>query len=168
MTEHGAHHAPQITDLILPAINFALFAALLVWKLRGPIVEYFRERTERIRDALAAGTRARAEAAALEAEIARDLAELPALTSRIRADLRAAAETERDHLVAQGRRTAERLRNDARLLADQEARAALRDVRREVADEAVREATALVRGALGPDDQARFVREFVSSAGASA
>lgn len=168
MTEHGAHHAPHIRELLLPAINFALFAALIVWKLRGPIVEYFRERTERIRAALAAGTRARAEAAALEAEIERDLAALPALTDRIRADLRAAAQAERDHLIEQGRRTAERLRSDASLLADQEARAAMREVRREVADEAVREATALVRGALGPDDQARFVREFVQSAGASA
>lgn len=166
--EHGAHHVPHVGELFLPALNFALFVGLLVWKLRGPIVEYFRERTERIRDALAAGTKARAEAAALEAEIARDLAELPAVTQRIRADLRAAAEGERDSLIAQGRRTAERLRADAKLLADQEARAAMREVRREVADEAVREATALVRGALGPDDQARFVREFVQSAGASA
>jgi F-type H+-transporting ATPase subunit b len=172
VAEHGAdhapHHAPHISELVLPALNFALFAALLVWKLRGPIVEYFRDRTERIRDALAAGTRARAEAAALEAEIARDLAALPALSERIRSDLRSAAEGERDQLVAQGHRTAERLRADAKLLADQEALAAMREVRREVAEEAVREATALVRGALGPDDQQRFVREFVQSAGTAA
>jgi F-type H+-transporting ATPase subunit b len=164
--DHGAHHTPHIGELFLPALNFALFAALIVWKLRGPLVEYFRERTERIRDALAAGTKARAEAAALEAQIARDLAELPALSERIRADLRAAAEGQRDALIAQGRRTAERLRADAKLLADQEARAAMRDVRREVAEDAVRQATVLVRDALGPDDQARFVREFVQSAGA--
>ena len=45
------------------------------------------------------------------------------------------------------------------------ARAALRS---EVIEEAVRQATALVRRAIRPEDQQRFVREFVAGVGAPA
>lgn len=163
MVEHGVHH-PSITDLIFPAINFLLFAALIVWKGRGPVVEFFRARTERLRDALAAGATARDEAQKLRAQLERDLADLPALRERLKNDLRAAAERERDTLLTQARAAAERIRSDARLLADQETLAAQRDVRNEVIDEAIRSATAIVREALTPADQERFVRDFVGAA----
>ena len=93
MTEHGAAH-PSITDLLWPALNFLLFAFLLVRLLRGPIREYFRERTERLRNSLAAGAKARVDAEALREAIARDLRDMPALRERLRADLRATAERE--------------------------------------------------------------------------
>ncbi len=163
MVEHGAHH-PSIADLFYPAINFLIFAVIIYRFLGGPIREYFRERTERLRDALAAGAKARKDAEALRAKLARDLAELPALRDRLRADVRAAAEQERANILEQATRTADRIRNDAKLLADQEVASAMRGVRAEVIDEAIREAVTLVRSALGPGDQERFVREFVESA----
>jgi F-type H+-transporting ATPase subunit b len=163
--EHGAEHLPSIADLFWPAINFAIFAFVVVRFLAGPIREYFRERTERLRDALAAGRNAKAEAAALRAELDKALADLPALRERLKADLRATAEAERDALLRSAQRSAERIRQDARVLAEQEVAAARRAVRLEVVDEAIREATRLVREALGPGDQERFVREFVDTAG---
>jgi hypothetical protein len=51
------------------------------------------------------------------------------------------------------------------MVADQEVTAARQNLRAELIEEAVREATILVRGALRPDDQSRFVRDFVASAG---
>ncbi|HEV7732306.1 MAG TPA: ATP synthase F0 subunit B [Candidatus Binatia bacterium] len=163
MVEHGAHH-PSITELVYPAANFALFVALIVWQGRGPIKEFFRARTERLREALAAGATARKEAEALRAQLQRDLADLPALRERLKNDLRATAERERDTLLEQARVAAERIRNDARLLADQETAAAQRDVRAEVIDEAIRSATAIVRESLTPADQERFVRDFAGAA----
>jgi len=164
MTEPGAHQ-PALADLFWPALNFVLFVAVLVHALRGPVREYFRARTERLREALAAGARARSEAAALRAEIAGDVDSLPALRERLRADLRATAEHERDGLLALGRQAVERIRADARLLAEQEFAAARQALRAEVIDEAVRQATALIRRALVPEDQERFVRDFVDRAG---
>lgn len=164
MVEHGAHH-PSITDLVFPAINFGLFLGLIIWKGRGPIKEYFRARTESIRDALAAGANAREEAQKLRAQLQRDLADLPALRERLKNDLRSAAERERDVLLTQARNVAERIRSDAKLLADQETAAAKREVRNEVIEEAIRSATAIVRQSLTPADQERFVRDFVGAAG---
>src|SRR5206468_10610692 len=101
MTEHGAHHpAPTPADLLWPALNFILFVGLLVYFLRAPIIEYFRARVARLREALQAGARALAEAAALRAELTRDIESLPATCARLRADMHALAETERDHLIA--------------------------------------------------------------------
>lgn len=164
MTEHGAHHVPSITDLFFPAINFLLFALLVSRYLGGPIREFFRARTERLRDALSAGAKARAEAAALRAEIQRDLDALPARQAQLKADMRETAMRERDALLDQARRMATRLRDDARQLAEQETAAAGRAVRAEVGDEAIRRAIEIVRGAIGGEDHERFVREFVSSA----
>jgi F-type H+-transporting ATPase subunit b len=161
--EHAAH--PSIADLFWPAINFTIFFLVVVRFLAGPIKEFFRERTERLREGLAAGRRAREEAAALKARIDRDLADLPALRERLKADLRATAEREREMLLAHARQTADRIKHDAALVADQEIAAARRAVRLEVVDEAVRQATALVQGALQPADQERFVGEFVGNAG---
>jgi F0F1-type ATP synthase membrane subunit b/b' len=79
--EHAAH-VPEISELLFPAINFLLFAALLYRALSGPVREYFRERAERLREELAAGDRARRDAEALRAQLARELAELPATRER--------------------------------------------------------------------------------------
>jgi hypothetical protein len=46
MTEHGAH--PGVGSLLLPLINFLLFAGIIVWKLPGPVREFFRDRTARL------------------------------------------------------------------------------------------------------------------------
>jgi F-type H+-transporting ATPase subunit b len=164
--QHGAAHA-TIADLLWPAINFGLFVFIMVRALRGPLREYFRERTERLKGALEAGARARREAEAVRAELARDLADLPALRERMKADIRATAEQEGARLIEQGRQTASRIEADAQLLADQEARSARQTLRTEVIDETIRAATALIRGAIGSADQERFVREFVQSAGAA-
>jgi F-type H+-transporting ATPase subunit b len=165
--EHHAENIPTIASLLWPVVNFSIFVAVLVRFLGGPLREYFRARAERLRDELAAGDRARREAEALRAQLARDVAELPAARERLKADLLATAGRERDQLLAQGRQTAERIRRDAVLLAEQQVASARRALRDELVTSAVREATALVRSAAQAPDQERFVNEFVGRAGAS-
>jgi F-type H+-transporting ATPase subunit b len=164
MTEHGAHLAPSISDLLWPVLNFTIFVLLLVRFLRGPVIEYFRARTVRLREALQAGARAREEAAALRAQLASDVERLPALRAQLLADMRATAEHEARKLIGLGEKAAERIRTDARLLAEHEFATARDALRAEVIDEAVRHATALVRRAIQPQDQERFMRDFVSGA----
>jgi len=160
--EHGTH--PSITDLFWPAVNFLLFLWLLVRFVRGPVQEFFRARTERIREGLLAGSRARQEAEDLRQKLQQDIEELPALRDRLRSDVRSTAERQREKLLESAQSTAARIRKDAGLIAAQEIAAARRGVRSEVIDEAVRQARELVRAAAGPDDQQRLVREFVHQA----
>ena len=163
MTEHGA--PPGIGSIVLPAINFLLFVGLIVWKLPGPVKEFFRQRTARLREALAAGRRALAEAEATRVTLERDVRELPTTVAQLKADIRAAAERERANLLAVAVRAAERIRGDARLLAEHEIVAARNALRTEVVEEAVRQATVFVRDAIRTEDQERLVRDFVQSAG---
>jgi F-type H+-transporting ATPase subunit b len=128
MVEHGAHH-PSIADLFFPAINFAIFAFVLVRYLAGPIREYFRERTERLREGLEAGKRAQRKAQELQAQLDRDIRALPEIQQRLKADLLATAEEARNTLLTQGRQAADRIRADAQLVAEQETVAAQRAVR---------------------------------------
>ena len=167
MEQHAAEHAPTIAGLLWPTVNFTIFTYLLVRALAGPLREFFRERTGRLREELAVGARARAEAESVRAQLAKDLADLPALRERLKGDMRETAERQRDQLLVQAKQAAERIRNDARLLAEQEIANARRTLRDETVSAALREATALVRGALQPQDHERFVRDFVGSAGAA-
>ena len=153
--------------MLWAAVNFLLFVALLVRFLRVPIRDYFRARSERLTEGLAAGARARERAEALRATIARDLADLPALRQRLRADLLAAAEREREQLIERGRQAADRIRADARVLAEQEFAAARNALRDELIEDAVRQASALLRQALKPGDQQRLLRDFIASARAA-
>jgi F0F1-type ATP synthase membrane subunit b/b' len=120
----------------------------------------------RLRAALEAGARARSEAESLRMQLEADVRNLPELRQRLRADLLATAEFGREALLAAGREGAHRIREDARLLAEQEIMAARQALRDDVVDEVVREATALLRTEIRDDDQQRFVREFVSRTGA--
>ncbi len=166
MGDAGTH--ATIGDLLWPALNFAVFAAVLIRFLGGPIREYFRERTERLREALDAGARARRAAETLRADLERDLAELPALRERLKSELRATARRQCEQLLEAGRAAAARIRTDAELVAGQEAAAAREALRTEVIEEAVREAANLVRAALRPADHQRLLRDFVQGGAVSA
>jgi F-type H+-transporting ATPase subunit b len=163
MTEHGAH--PGIGSLFLPLVNFLLFVGLLVRLLPGPIREFFRQRTARLREVLAAGKRALAEAEETRATLERDVRELPNTIANLKADLRSTADRQRANLLEVARRAAERIRADARLLAEHEVAAARHALRTEVVEEAIRLATDLIRGGIRGEDQERLVRDFVQSAG---
>jgi F-type H+-transporting ATPase subunit b len=164
---HAGTHA-TIGDLLWPVLNFAVFVAILIRFLRDPIREYFRDRTERLREALDAGARARRAADTLRADLERALAELPALRERLKSELRATARQECEQLLESGRAAAARIRADAGLVAGQEAAAAREALRTEVIEEAVREAGNLVRAALRPADHQRLLRDFVQGGAVSA
>lgn len=158
--EHGG---PSVGELLYPAINFSIYLWIMWRYLAGPAREYFRERTEQIRQGLEAGAKARAAAEQLRRDVERAKAELPATQARIREELRATAEAQRDRTLEQARAAAERIRRDAETLARTEAVSARQKLRAQIIDEAVRRATELVRAGVRPDDQARFVRQFVES-----
>jgi F-type H+-transporting ATPase subunit b len=165
--EHG-NGMVELLRASRPWVNFAIYAWFMKRTLTGPVHEFFRARAERLREELAAGDRARREAEQLRAELARELADLPATQERLKADLLATASQRRGELLAQGEQAAVRIRSDAGMLAEQEVATAGRTLREEMVGDVVRAATALVRQAIGPQDHERFVREFVETAGASA
>ena len=49
---HGGGHHSSITDLIAPAINVGILLGVLVWKLKGPLQDYFVNQSKEVANTL--------------------------------------------------------------------------------------------------------------------
>jgi F0F1-type ATP synthase membrane subunit b/b' len=48
----GEHHAASITSLFAPAVNVGILLGVLVWKLKGPLTDYFKNQSKEIANTL--------------------------------------------------------------------------------------------------------------------
>lgn len=166
---HEAHAAPGISSLLFPILNFVIFAYVLVRYAWPSVRSGLAERRRLIEKGVA-------EAEETYRKVKTELQEIQTRTSRIQEDaeqiltqLRAEAERERAALVEAARKTAERIRSDARNLGEQEAVRAARRIREEMALLVTRRAAEALRQRLEQPDQERYLREFqtaVESGGA--
>jgi len=166
--EGGEPHERSTQLLVLAFINFAIYAYILYRFAWPAIVKYLVERRAAVVAALEAAAKASAEAEALKAEFEAKMKTLEADAAKARAEVLAIAELEAKEVVEQAKRSAERIRRDARLVADQEVARARRLLQEESAALVARAAGEIVRKNLTNDDQARLVAEFVADTGAEA
>jgi len=162
---HGGHHAPSISDLIFPGLNFLLFAYLL-WRVgAGPIRDYLRDRRAEIVAALDHAATGKRDAEREHAEVRAHLARADADAEGLRTDMRALAELERERRRKLAAESATRMRTDAGIVAEQEVRAARAALREETVKAAVAETLAVLRRQIKGPDQERFIGEFVAEVG---
>lgn len=160
---HAAHAEPPLTSLFLPFVNFSIFL-YLSYRYAWPIVrDALAERRKLVEKEIAGADRAHREATALRAEIDARRARLGEEARRLTEEMKAEAERDGIALLDAARRSAERIRHDARLLGEQEAARAAHSIREEVAERVVARVTELVRRRLTTEDERRFVGEFVSA-----
>ena len=160
----GAQHAPSPTDLLLPVINFTIFAFIVGRYLMPALREYLRRREE---DLTAAATAAAAALTAAErglADVQGRIAQLDTESASVRDDVVATARRQADRTRAEAEASGTRRVADAELLARQERRRALATVRAEVAARATRLAERRIRAALSAEDHITFVRRLVEGA----
>ena len=157
----GEHAGGSLLGLLFALINFLLFVWILhrfAWPL---IRDSLRERRDRIVAALEAARRAREEAEAIKAEFETKMRNLEAESARARAEVLAIAEAEAKQLVESARQASERIRADARLVAEQETSRARRAIQRETAERIADLAGLLIKEHLTANDQARLTSEFL-------
>lgn len=158
------HHAPAVSDLLFPAINFAIYFVIIVRFLIPAMREFLRRRRADVVQAEAEGGAALARAEQdLAAKKAR-LAGLKAEADSLRQDLVAVATRQGERVVAQAEESGKRRVADAALLAEQESRRALGEVRAELAREAANLAEQRIRTALTAADERSFVQQFLKEA----
>lgn len=163
----GAEHGPSWGMLGFQILNTAILAGVLVRFARAPIREFLAQRRQTIargiEDAEAALRAARAEVDALRARLARagdEAAELERAAAE-------QAEVERERSLARAQGAAERIREEARRVAEQEIERARQELRDEAASLAVGVAAELVRQNLRREDDERLIREYVERVGQS-
>lgn len=161
---HAEHHAPSVTELLFPAINFALFAVIIVKYVVPALREYLRRRAHDIAAVVAESHTSLTDAEASIATVRTRAGGAADEREAIRQDVVTSAMRQAERLRAQAEETGKRRLTDAALVAEQERRRALHEVRAEIAALATDLAETRLRAVLSPDDQRGFVREFLKEA----
>jgi len=157
------HAAPALSTLFLPLINFATFVALFGYFAWPVIVSALADRRRLVEKDIAEADRVHRDASALLDEIRARRDRLAEDAERLMRQIRSEAEHDRQRVVEEARRGAERIRTDARLVTEQEAARAAKRIREELADQVVDRVVAVLRERLTPTDAERFVREFATA-----
>jgi len=164
--EEGVHHRVfNFWTEFSRVINFLIVAVLLYFLLRKPIRRAMAGRREKLVKAMGDAEESRTEAKKLLEEYTERTAHLEQELSA----LRAAAEEERralqGRILEEAREVAQRVMEQARLTIDQETKKAQQRLKEKAASLALELAEEALKRELGPDDQRRFLNEYVSKLG---
>jgi F-type H+-transporting ATPase subunit b len=143
-------------------VLFALFAGVLARFGWAPLMKVIEEREKTIRDALDGAQLANTEAQALLAQHKEALAQARREREELIKQAMAEAQQLRTDLMAQARADAEHLMQKAKEQIEREKRAALQELRAQIADLAVEAAKKIVVSSLTPDAQRKLVEDFIA------
>ena len=159
------HHAPSITDVIFPALNFLIYAYIIVKFALPPVRSFLKNRRDEVVATMAQASAKKAAAQALVDEYKTKLAGLDQQVRSLQATLRDEGERDKAKLVDEANAMAAKIKADASILADQEVKMARQKIREDMAIQAEATARALLQRNLSADDQNRLADEFIQSIG---
>ena len=162
----GAEHpAPSIGGVVLPVINFLIYAAVLYYFALPLVRSFLRSRRDEVVATIAQASAKKQQAEALVMEYRAKLASAGREVQAIQASLREDAEKEKAKLLSEAQAMAVKIREDARFLADREVGIAREKIREEMANQAETTARELVQRNISPADQGRLAQEFIQQIG---
>ena len=161
--EEAALFQVNLFWVIVSALNFILFFAI-IWSFAfKPVSKMLADRAERIEQGLKDAEQARNDRASAEAERVATLAEARREANDILARAQKVAQETRDADIAATRDELERMRVRATAEIDAEKSRAIADLRGEVADLALAAAGRVVGETMTDDRQRRLVQEFLAT-----
>jgi F-type H+-transporting ATPase subunit b len=162
---HGASSEVLLKDFIYRAINFAVLAGILYYFVAKHIKKGMADRRQKIATDLNEARTARAEAEAKYQEICLKLQKASEEIDQIRLSIQEEGEIEKGKIIANARQTAEKIRAEAEKTALREVERARDELRQEASRLAIVLAGELVRKNINPEDQERFVSEYLKNVG---
>lgn len=154
----GSHWAATDTYKVM---NFAVLAIALVFLLKKPVSQALSGRIAGIREQL---EELEAKKKATEAELAsysEKLASLEAEAQQIIEDYIAQGEAAKARILKEAESTAEKMEAQAKKNIAHEFLQAKEQLKREIVDEAMAKAEAMITGAISADDQSKLVDEYL-------
>ncbi len=164
--EEGVHH--RVFDFwteFSRVINFLIVVVLLYFLLRKPLRRAMADRRERLVKAMGDAEESRAEAKRLLEEYTERTARLEQELSALRATAEEERRSLQGRILEEAREVTQRVMEQARLTIDQEAKKAEQRLKEKAASLALELAEEALKRELGPDDQRRFLKEYVSKLG---
>ena len=159
------HHAPSITDVIFPALNFLIYAFIIVKFALPAVRSFLKSRRDEVVATIAQASANKAAAQSLVDEYKTKLAGLDRQVRSLQATLRDEGERDKAKLLDEANAMAAKIKADASILADQEVKMARQQIREDMAIQAEATARALLQRNLSADDQNRLADEFIQSIG---
>jgi F-type H+-transporting ATPase subunit b len=159
------HHAPDLSGLIFPVLNFLIYAGIIYYFAIPLVRGFLKTRHDEVLAAIteAADRKRRAEASVQDYR--NRLAKLEQEINSIQATLKAEGELDKARLLREAEGLAGKIKSDAQFLAEQEVKLAKRQVFQELAERAKATATQLIRRSMSEADQDRLVEEFIQEIG---
>lgn len=167
--EHGAAHSSSEgwTVLARHALNLAILGFVLVRFALPALRDFMRQRSEGLREQIDGAKRELAAAQQELQQLRSQLAGVDREGHDLVAQAERAAQAEQERSLARARENADRLREDARRIADQELERARGVLRAEAAELATDLAARLLRERIDASDDRRLFEEFAQRAGSA-
>lgn len=146
-------------------INTGILFFLLVRFGKRPIAEALKKRKAAIMTGMDEAAKMREEAAARLKDYESKLEQIDQEVERVRREMRAAGEAERARILADAKDKQARMERDARMLVDQELKAAREQLTAEIVHSAMRSAEDRLRRQVTASDQQRLAEEYLAAIG---
>ncbi|HET7318093.1 MAG TPA: hypothetical protein VFK23_03040 [Nitrospirota bacterium] len=166
--EAGHEGHEEITfmgDWLPRLVNFAIIAAVVVYFMRKPVRDFFKNRSAEIAKAMRESQEARERAAAALAEMERKIKELEAEMARMVADAKERGEKDRQALVDEGKKVAADVQAQVKQGIDIEVQKAKAALAVEAAQLSVDLAEGKIKKTINNQDHERIVKEYISKVG---
>lgn len=156
-----------VYDLIMRIVNFTVLLGVLIYFVRKPAVDGMRNSIESIRQMIKNAEEKRKQAETKLKETEDRLAKIDEETEALLTSALKESEVEKDRILAEAEEVVQRLQGEARVFIEQELKKAQDLLRKEVAGSAMDIAEQILRNNIKPEDQKRFVSEYLEKLEAS-
>lgn len=156
-----------VYDLVMRVVNFTVLLGILIYFVRKPAVEGMRNSIESLRKMLYEAEETRKQAEARMKETEDRLAKVDEETEAIIAAANKESQVENERILAEAEEVVQRLKEEAKVYIGQELKKAQDLLRKEVAGSAMDIAEQIIRDNIKPEDQKRFIIEYLEKLEAS-
>ena len=157
----GDEGGNKIWDLFWRIANFTILAGVLFYYTRKPIANAIRNSIESVKNLLKDARESRAASEARMKEAEEKLAGVDKEISELLASARKEGEAERERILAEAAEALEKLKAETSMAIEQEINKARDILKRETADAAVALAEEIISKKITPEDQSKFVTEYL-------
>ena len=151
----------QIWDLFWRVANFVILVGVLIYFTRKPIANAIRNSIDSVKKLLKDAEETKVEAEARMKEAEAKLAGVDKEISDLIASARKEGEAERERILKEAAEALEKLKGETSLAIEQELKKARDILKREAADAAVALAEEILTRKITPEDQSKFVEEYL-------
>jgi F-type H+-transporting ATPase subunit b len=151
----------SIWSWVFKFVNFIVLAGILVKFAGKPLKEYLENRHRTIKNKLEEAERMLREAEALRVEYEKKIAKLDEEVEAFKETVVAQAEKEKKKILDEAAYLASKIKEQAKLTYEQEAKEAIDKIKEEIARQTIEKAEKIVMEKLTKDDHNRMVGEFI-------